>query len=41
MVRGNEIFGLGILIMIFKIDGVVLLIKSGLKDLVKSLGGLG
>ena len=40
-VRGSEIFGLGILIMIFKTYGVVLLIKSGLKDPVKRLGGLG
>ena len=40
-VRGIEIFGLGILIVIFKTDEVVLLIKSGLKDSVKRLGKLG
>ena len=40
-VRGIEIFGLGILIVIFKTDRVVFLIKSGLKDPVKRLGRLG
>jgi hypothetical protein len=33
-----EIFGLGILIVGFKTDWVILLIKSGLKDPVKRLG---
>ena len=40
-VRGIEIFGLEILIVIFKTDGVVLLIKFSLKDSVKRLGKLG
>ena len=40
-VRGIEIFGLGILIVIFKTNGVILLIKFGLKDPVKRLGRLG